>query len=822
MTRRREYARLDGSDLTPDELDFSGKVSGDDFVQTTDEKELERPKIQRQWTDVSIQSSITGDLGVKSNRRSGFMGNKLIKSALAASTLLQPDSPSITWTPSHGKAPCGKQLSDSKQEALIHGLARALLFYGAPLYRVERRIHEAGEGLQIATSVMCFPSAILITLGDSMSSQPPRTHFLEVTGGNFNMGKLEEVDKLSIRCANLRTASDAGTDESLEDTVKKKCQGLNPCSGSRESVENDALDSKKRRFEILGRGSYYSTLTPASSVGFESAGNVQKAGSILASSTLAEHHDHDDSSGIVDLQTADRKDQETNDTSLHFAPLNNLHLTLPGSFSDSKRADLKDQKGQFANSSLIRDSPSLSRIQSPNTSRIQSPSLSRRPSETGRVGKALEPGKPSKRLPSVISNPAESKKDLLAIAEDDDEDVDSIEKILKDLDHVVTKRISYRALIRGSAFAMQASMITLLIYRGSLADATLASLLGSFVGMATMLTEKANLQSASDFMIALLVAVFARFAERGWPGNYAIIMESLSSSLAENSTVSAANTTLPFPDGGFANETSLITDTLVPSVNMTVYEAFNLVEGVYACYTTYSLASLAQLLPGAQITLGMLEISTSPVAGSVRIFQSFIRALKLGYGLTLGSKLAIWIMTSLEIPGADFGIRTASRKHCPNFVLGIQHLEPWRYFAFIPMNIAILVALNSNMKQWPQMTAASLCAFIVSLTSTTFFSPEIAAMISAFVLGVISNVWARATNDIAIASVLAGISWLVPGSVGVQSTFGLFQASSNWTPGATFGMDMITRAMSIAVGLYMANAVIFPIKMKRMESSIEP
>ncbi|KAJ3213167.1 hypothetical protein HDU67_003220 [Dinochytrium kinnereticum] len=762
-------------------LDAQGEFTVDTFKLREENKTPPHKAPSRQWTDISFRSSLSGDIGLSSQERnhSNFLNAGFIRSG---GLLRNPDSRTV-WMPSKGKAPCGKQLSDSNSAALIYGLARALLVYGAPLYRVERRITEAGEGLGITTSVLCLPSAILITLGDGSVSQPTRTHFLEANNSGFNMGKLQEVDQLAIRCANLRLergslisnaneskvkphaiklkknsalSIDSLTDKAAVKDSELRSRFLNneqvPSSNiSRESLGSDFISdlTARKRFDISGRRSEAAGAS-SSTAGFDFPPNLPKSGSILASAHIAQHKDdsenpsimNEDAVPVIDLQ----RDSPQASTRSVYYPSTGIQETLnvPNVFELINPARLSTAGiAPFLSSSVSRrpsyfgkvdKGPVISVRGSPRLPKCQSEaSGSRQDSSEAVVEQAVRiiDMEPFKERFSVLRDQSEPHsvsgsvcqlfKEPLEKASQPPLTLDDVAKILEDLDHVVTRRIRYRTVYRGSAFAIQACMITLLIYRGSLADAALSAILGSFVGLSSTFAERFNLQSASDFIIALAVAVLARFAERAWPGNQAVIdaiLQSNSSNLSNSMTMLTVNTTttanvFPGTDGSSGMGNSSLIASWIDSDSYIFY-------GVYACYSTFSLASLAQLLPGASITLGMLELSTSPVAGSVRIFQSFIRALKLGYGLTLGSKLAIWFMTGLSVPLADFGVQSDSRQHCPEFRFGI--------------------------------------------------------------------------------------SWLVPGSVGVQTTFGLFHSSSDWTPGATFGMDMITRAMSIAVGLYMANA----------------
>ncbi|KAJ3398179.1 hypothetical protein HDV05_002686 [Chytridiales sp. JEL 0842] len=144
-------------------------------------------------------------------------------------------------------------------------------------------------------------------------------------------------------------------------------------------------------------------------------------------------------------------------------------------------------------------------------------------------------------------------------------------------------------------------------------------------------------------------------------------------------------------------------------------------------------------------------------------------------------------------------------------------MEPWRPFIFIPLNIAILFILKASRKQWLQMSTTSLASFLVFTTIRASFSQDLASSVAAFVLGVFANGWARYKNEIAIASVMAGINWIVPGVVGARSAFAFFDDTDEeqGVSGTLFGMDMVIRAMSIAIGLHLANVALFPMKNKK-------
>ncbi|RKO93025.1 hypothetical protein BDK51DRAFT_25066, partial [Blyttiomyces helicus] len=328
-----------------------------------------------------------------------------------------------------------------------------------------------------------------------------------------------------------------------------------------------------------------------------------------------------------------------------------------------------------------------------------------------------------------------------------------IDEILTKLD-AINQEDGYPVIVRILASAVQSAMIAVLLFRASWADGIASFVLGAVTGIGVHLSHEYGFEGAIEVLMSIAVSAGAKF-------------------LAQ----------LPF----WADVSG---------------------TGFGLCTEVTEICAIAQLMPGVTITLGMLEMgSNNPVAGSVRMFQSFIRTLKLGYGITTGTRVAYYI---LEIFG---GSNAGDVKACPTSSPSTEFIELWRSLLFIPMNIAILILLKANISQWPHMSVASVVGFGVSQVAGRFFKPDIAAGMAAFAIGTVANIHARRTNNIAIAAVLAGIFWLVPGGVGVKGAIAAF-SSDSLASGTSFGIDMSTRAMSIAVGLFVANSLAFPIRVQ--------
>ncbi|KAJ3157518.1 hypothetical protein HDU86_003167 [Geranomyces michiganensis] len=315
---------------------------------------------------------------------------------------------------------------------------------------------------------------------------------------------------------------------------------------------------------------------------------------------------------------------------------------------------------------------------------------------------------------------------------------DSLDACLVDLQRVLDSPGDYHRALRVLAGAFQSGIIAVLLFKGSWADGLVSFCMGAFVSVSLYVSELLGFEGAVELLASICVAAFARFVE---------------------------------PWGIWA------------SING---------NGKGLCHEIISLAGVCQMLPGTAITLGMLELgSTNPVAGSVRMFQAFVRALKLGYGLTTGSKLAIHLILLMGT-WTDPPISA-----CP---ASSKAIDLWRLPLWIPMNLSIMINLKAYPWQWLHMSLTSLTGYCVSLLASQWFSSDITAGMAAFTMAVVANLYARRNNEVAIGPILSGIVWLVPGGIGVRGAIAAVEGATSAT-GTAFGIDMITRAMSIAVGI---------------------
>ncbi|KAF9330520.1 hypothetical protein BG006_006527 [Podila minutissima] len=224
----------------------------------------------------------------------------------------------------------------------------------------------------------------------------------------------------------------------------------------------------------------------------------------------------------------------------------------------------------------------------------------------------------------------------------------------------------------------------------------------------------------------------------------------------------------------------------------------------YVCFTGVVLSGIVVLLPGLSLTTAIMELSSRyMISGSVRMFYSLIYCLFLGFGLSIGSSL--WDVFREPAPG--------------DLKMGYCHpaTEPWRWVLFPLLAIAFNIQLNAQPRQWPVMIVCSSVGYAVSEFAGMYWphSLHIAAAVSAFVVGLLGNLYERLTHELAFVPILGAILLIVPGGMGVRSSLLLLDQSGHASQGTAFALQMIVVALGIAVGLFASTLVVYPLGKKR-------
>ncbi|KAJ3160379.1 hypothetical protein HDU86_000713 [Geranomyces michiganensis] len=232
---------------------------------------------------------------------------------------------------------------------------------------------------------------------------------------------------------------------------------------------------------------------------------------------------------------------------------------------------------------------------------------------------------------------------------------------------------------------------------------------------------------------------------------------------------------------------------------------FKKVTGACMDETIVTLSALAILLPGLSLTLAILELSTrNLVSGTVRMFGALFTAMMIGFALSVGPLL--W----------KDEINPLRDDSCMK-----EQIPPMWNFLFFPlMSACICIFFQAHPRLWPIMMSVSALGFVTSyfLNNVPALSAQggqVSTALSALAIGLASNIYARVTNQVAVAPILSGILLLVPGSLGVRSTLdflGATQGQSSGKGGTSFAFSMLLIGFCITLGLSVATRLVFPIR----------
>ncbi|KAL7746327.1 pheromone-regulated protein prm10 [Sorochytrium milnesiophthora] len=232
------------------------------------------------------------------------------------------------------------------------------------------------------------------------------------------------------------------------------------------------------------------------------------------------------------------------------------------------------------------------------------------------------------------------------------------------------------------------------------------------------------------------------------------------------------------------------------------------VHGV--CFTGVALSSLMLLLPGLTIATSFVDLnSKNLISGAVRLIHGFVRILSLAFGLVCGYK----IMTAF-----DKSYTYQLFQPCDPQRSLVHNLTLWIDVPLLAvLAISASIQLRASPRQFHIMTVAIFAAFWCNWVFSTILKVgnETTAAVSAFVVGLIANVYSRWTHHPSLAPLLAGITVLVPGGLGVRSSLSLLtqdpaNPSTNTSAadnGSGLVMQMIVVAFSISLGILVSRFI---------------
>eukprot|EP01124_Arcella_intermedia_P004820 TRINITY_DN12772_c0_g1_i2.p1 TRINITY_DN12772_c0_g1~~TRINITY_DN12772_c0_g1_i2.p1 ORF type:complete len:588 (+),score=121.57 TRINITY_DN12772_c0_g1_i2:742-2505(+) len=211
------------------------------------------------------------------------------------------------------------------------------------------------------------------------------------------------------------------------------------------------------------------------------------------------------------------------------------------------------------------------------------------------------------------------------------------------------------------------------------------------------------------------------------------------------------------------------------------------------CFQGIVLSGVVWNLPGISIAISMHELASgNPVSGAVRLFSALFSAIKLAFGVAIGTKLAFWLPQDSSIANCH------------------RDLSQWLDTIWLSLvTLGFVIILGAHFKQWPGMFLASVVSYLASfgLKQVGPRASELTPIVAAFSSTLVGNIYARLTRSSSIPYVMAGIIPLVPGSLALKAAL---LVESDVTIGISLSFSMLTVALQLTIGVFVATLIVFP------------
>ncbi|KAG1217772.1 hypothetical protein G6F35_008868 [Rhizopus arrhizus] len=224
----------------------------------------------------------------------------------------------------------------------------------------------------------------------------------------------------------------------------------------------------------------------------------------------------------------------------------------------------------------------------------------------------------------------------------------------------------------------------------------------------------------------------------------------------------------------------------------------------HICFAAVAMGAIIIALPGFSLTCSVMELSAKNfVNGSIHLIYALMYILFLAFGIGYGC--SIWRLTH---PDLDIDVSGSSCQSSP---------DPSWSFLFLPLStIGFAMVFGASVSQWPVMILNSALGYTVSFFVSKFTGPAsvITPSVGAFAIGLFGNLYGRITKRLAFVPIVGGTVVLVPGSIGVRGAIKMFDGSNDQS-GSAFVFQVLGIALSITLGLFLSNLVVYPKGKKR-------
>ena len=227
-------------------------------------------------------------------------------------------------------------------------------------------------------------------------------------------------------------------------------------------------------------------------------------------------------------------------------------------------------------------------------------------------------------------------------------------------------------------------------------------------------------------------------------------------------------------------------------------------------------------LPGLQINTAISDLAAHMmVCGTARLMFAVLIIFELAFGMVIGTQIAR-AAAPLSTPAAAAAVAAASvfssdsssssasslLSSAAEVVVPTFPISKWWTIILLPLTCSIFgMLLGAKFTQFPAMIVAGAVAWLQTLL-TDALGTEVSTMIAQTCVVLVGNIYARVFDKVATIPTCIGSLMLMPSSVGVRGISQILEGSAD--DGTSFAFIMRITAVSMAVGGYLANMVMFP------------
>ncbi len=200
-------------------------------------------------------------------------------------------------------------------------------------------------------------------------------------------------------------------------------------------------------------------------------------------------------------------------------------------------------------------------------------------------------------------------------------------------------------------------------------------------------------------------------------------------------------------------------------------------------------AGLIVLLPGLTLTTAAAEVASQHlVSGTARFAGAIAVLLKLAFGALVGSKLAS-ALGWLPMP-------------TPSYLqpIGMQVVS------LLVAAAAFALLFKARIRDWWVVFLAASISYGSAQLAIPALGAELGLFVAAFIVTVLSNIYARWANRPGATFRLPGLILLVPGSVGFKSLTFVFE--KDVFLGLDTAFSVVTLIAALVAGLLLGNSVV--------------